>query len=228
MTIYGYTRVSSEEQIDGTSLETQRTMSVGVAMANELPTDNIEWLEDAAVSGGSAFFKRPAVATVELRQGDVIICAALDRFSRDARDCLNAIHQLQQLGPALFLNGHGDVTSEQNVTGRLMLEVMAAFAGHERRLIGARTTRGRRAKRRSGGFVGGTAQFGYRVEGEGKAARLVAEPWRKAAMADMRRWKDSGKSLRAIAALISERYASTSHMAVKRALDGRAPGKPLS
>ena len=48
MTIYGYIRVSTEDQIDNTSLETQKSMIEGVAKANQLPDNKIVWLEDVA------------------------------------------------------------------------------------------------------------------------------------------------------------------------------------
>jgi len=220
--IYGYTRVSTEEQADGTSLATQRTMIQGVALASQLPTD-ITYLADPGVSGSVPFFSRPAVATLDIQPGDIIICSALDRFSRDARDCLNTIHELKELGVRLFLNGHGDVTDEGNVTARLMLEIMAAFAGHERRVIKERTTRGRRAKRERGGFIGGEAPWGCAIQGEGKDAIVVELPQRREALGKMRELRDAGKSYRDIAQLISTQYnLATSHMKVKRALDAES------
>ena len=223
--IYGYTRVSTEEQADGTSLDTQQRQITGVAMANDLDTEII-WLADAGISGSVEFFDRPAVATLDLQEGDIIICSALDRFSRDARDCLNAIHELKSLGIRLFLNGHGDVTDDANTTGRLMLEVMAAFAGHERRTIKERCARGRKAKKDAKGHIGGSAPWGYCVIGEGREARLEQLPIRARAVATMVAMKHQGKSLRVIAHQVQSLYdLPTSHMAVKRALDGR--GKSL-
>ena len=218
MTIYGYTRVSTDEQGDGTSLDTQRTMITGVAMSNALPTD-ITFIAEAGVSGGSAFFNRPAVSPINWQPGDVIICSALDRFSRDARDCLNAIHKLKELGVSLFLNGHGDVTDDANLTGRLMLEVMAAFAGHERRIIKDRCAKGRRAKRQAGGHIGGSAPYGFRIEGTGKDAQLQPLEWQEDAYRDMRSMHARGLSLRAIAKRLSDEYDDVSHMSVSRALN---------
>jgi len=220
--IYGYTRVSTEEQAEGTSLATQQSMIQGVALANQLPTD-ITFLQDPGVSGSVPFFARPAVATLDIQPGDIIICSALDRFSRDARDCLNTIHDLKARGVRLFLNGHGDVTDDGNLTARLMLEIMAAFAGHERRVIKERTMRGRRAKRERGGFIGGEAPWGCKVEGEGKESKVVELPFRREAIGMMRVLRDEGKSYRDIAQLVTAKYKlPTSHMKVKRALDAQS------
>ena len=223
--IYGYTRVSTEEQAGGTSLQTQQRQITGVAMAADLTSD-IVWLSDAGISGATDFFSRPAVATLELGPGDIIICSALDRFSRDARDCLNAIHELKRQDIKLFLNGHGDVTDDANISGRLMLEVMAAFAGHERRTIKERCNRGRKAKKAAKGHIGGSAPWACVIIGEGREARVEPMPERGKAIAMMQILRAAGRSYREIAHHVSARYhLPTSHMAVKRALDGR--GKPV-
>ena len=62
--IYGYTRVSTDEQAGGTSLQTQQRQITGVAMAADLTSD-IVWLSDAGISGATDFFSRPAVATLD-------------------------------------------------------------------------------------------------------------------------------------------------------------------
>ena len=220
--IYGYTRVSTDEQADGTSLQTQQRQITGVAMANDLATD-IVWLIDAGISGATDFFARPAVATLRLEPGDVIVCSHIDRFSRDARFCLNAIHELKEQGVRLILNGHGDVTDDANTTGRLMLEVMAAFAGHERRTIKERCNRGRNAKKEGNGHIGGSAPWCCKVVGEGREARVEALPQRERAIATMRELRASGLSLRDVAQVITALYdVPTSHMAVKRALDAES------
>ena len=215
--IYGYTRVSTDEQAEGTSLQTQQRQITGVAMANDLATD-IVWLIDAGISGATDFFARPAVATLRLEPGDVIVCSHIDRFSRDAR-----IHELKEQGVRLILNGHGDVTDDANTTGRLMLEVMAAFAGHERRTIKERCNRGRNAKKEGNGHIGGSAPWCCKVVGEGREARVEALPQRERAIATMRELRASGLSLRDVAQVITALYdVSTSHMAVKRALDAES------
>tara|TARA_R100001443_G_scaffold45322_1_gene58331 strand:+ start:367 stop:1056 length:690 start_codon:yes stop_codon:yes gene_type:complete len=173
MTIYGYIRVSTEDQIDNTSLETQKSMIEGVAKANQLPDNKIVWLEDGGISGVKPFMERPAVAPKVFRNGDVIIVSALDRFSRDMRDCLNAVHELKERRVKLIINGHGDVTDDSNLYSRLMFEILGAFAGHERRTIRMRMANGKKAKSKKGGYIGGKVPWGMEVVGEGQDANLV-------------------------------------------------------
>ena len=218
--IYGYTRVSTEEQADGTSLGTQQRQITGVAMASDLSSE-IEWLVDAGVSGATDFFSRPAVKEIDLQAGDIIICSNIDRFTRDARFCLNSIHELKRRKVSLFLNGHGDVTDDNNVAGRLMLEIMAAVAGHERRAINERCSRGRTTKKANGGHIGGSAPWGTMVIGKGKDAK-IKDIFREQAIARMVFLRTGNLSYREIAQIISRDYDEPiSHMAVSRILNGQ-------
>lgn len=223
MKTYGYIRVSTTEQVDGTSLDEQRRQIAGNALAHDLAIDR--WIEDGGVSGADPFFGRLANHGVELQPGDTIIVAKLDRFSRDLLDALQSIQECSRLGVKLIVNGHGDVTDESNIYARLMLEILCAFAGHERRVIKARQREGQAAKRARGGHIGGSAPFGYRVEGHGKDARLVPVEDQQTAIKDMVKLYGEGHSLRAIAAHVQAGYGlRVSHEAVRRIInDNREP-----
>lgn len=214
MAVYGYIRVSTEEQVEGTSLDEQRRVITGNAMVQALHIDR--WLEDA-VSGALPFMQRLADHGVELRAGDVLIVSKLDRFSRDLRDALNTIEACKQQGVRLIIDGHGDVTDEGNLVARLMLEIMLAFAGHERRIIKDRQIRGQRAKRQKNGHLGGDPPFGYRVVGRGKAAMLEPDPVTHPALATIRQLHAQGYSSRKISAALMQYHAlKVSHVAVCR------------
>jgi DNA invertase Pin-like site-specific DNA recombinase len=215
MTTYGYIRVSTTEQVDGTSLAEQRRQIEGNAMAHGLTIDR--WIEDGGVSGAEPFFGRLADHGVEIQQGDTIIVAKLDRFSRDLLDALTSIKECTRLSVKLIVNGHGDVTDETNIYARLMLEVLCAFAGHERRVIKARQKDGQAAKRARGGHIGGSAPFGYQVVGQGRQARLEPVEEQQQAIKDMVELKSEGHSLRAIAKHVEVGYGlKISHEAVRR------------
>jgi DNA invertase Pin-like site-specific DNA recombinase len=100
---YGYIRVSTTEQVEGTSLETQRRQILGNAMTHDLTIDH--WIEDAGISGAMKFFDRLAAHGVELQPGDTIVVAKLDRFSRDAADALSSIETMRENKVALIING---------------------------------------------------------------------------------------------------------------------------
>jgi len=217
MTTYAYMRVSTLEQVDGTSLSNQKRECKGLAMTGGLYIET--YIEDKGVSGATSFFDRMTAHNVTLKAGDVVIVAKLDRFSRDAADALNTIKVLKGQGVRLIINGHGDVTDDTNIMARLILEVMAVFAGHERRVIKSRQKDGQAAKKARGGHIGGSAPFGYRVEGKGHKAELVADEQQQAALLDVIAWHGEKMSLRGISAQVKVKHGVVvSHESVRRAI----------
>jgi DNA invertase Pin-like site-specific DNA recombinase len=225
MAVFGYARVSTEEQADGTSLSEQRRQIAGLAMTAGL--EGLEYVEDAGVSGITPILRRPAGARLaDLQRGDVVIVAKLDRLSRDLIDALTVIRDWEAAGVRLIINGYGDCTGPyaQGSTGRLVIEVMAVFAGHERRVLKERQRDGQAAKRRAGGHIGGAPPFGFRKVGAGRAARLEADPAQQEAIATMRDLAAEGMSSRAIAAAVQERHGvSVSHVTVRMTLSREVP-----
>jgi len=214
MTVYGYIRVSTDNQEDNTSFRvTQPKRILGLAHANDIDDVDV-WLRDPGVSGAVDFLERPALREIELQEGDVILCSGLDRFSRDARDCLNMVHRFKQIGVTLIINGHGVVTEPSNLTGTLLLEVMAVFTTHERRNIRERMILGRRAKKAAGGYIGGKVPWGCYLD---EARNVMELGQREPALQQIREeWAD-GVSLRNIAAKVEEEWRiPTSYQAVRR------------
>jgi DNA invertase Pin-like site-specific DNA recombinase len=220
MTVIGYARVSAEEQVDGTSLAEQRRQIAGLAMTAGL--EGLEYLEDAGVSGVTPILRRPAGARlVDLQRGDVVIVAKLDRLSRDLIDALTVIRDWEAAGVRLIINGYGDCTGPhaQGSTGRLVIEVMAVFAGHERRVLKERQRDGQAAKRRAGGHIGGLTPFGSRKVGAGRAARLEPDPAQQEAIVTIRTLAQQGMASRAIAAAVQTQHGLTvSHVTVRAVL----------
>ena len=219
MTVYGYVRVSTTEQVDNTSMQEQKRQIAGNAMSHNLVID--QFIEDGGVSGADPFFARLEANGVTLQQGDTVIVAKLDRFSRDLLDALQSIKKCKELGVKLIINGHGDVTDSSNIYAQLMLEILCSFAGHERRVLKERQKQGQAAKRKAGGHLGGSAKFGYTIQGTGQAAVLVEKPEEQAALAYAKEMRATGISFRAISAILKTSHGViVSHEAIRRALQG--------
>ena len=229
MTIYGYKRVSTDEQVKGTSLQTQKTMIEGVAKSNLLDENAIVWLEEKGISGGKKFFERPAVEDIEFKKGDIIIVAALDRFNRDVVDCLTTVKEFKKQGIILIINGHGDVTDDGNIYSTFMMQIMAVFAEWERVKIKERQKRGIKEKRERGGYLGGMNPWGCDKIGKGQMAVLQQKPERRKAIEAMVRLNSEGKGSRPIADYISKKYMKVSHQTVIHLLDelGCEKGQPV-
>ena len=216
--IYGYTRVSTDEQADGTSLGTQAEIIAG-------KHDVDEWLEDAGVSGTVYFFDRPSMRGVQLEPGDQIVCYDPSRFSRDHFHGERALHQLTKLDVQVTSVQLGDM-NKTNACQRGPSRVMSVVADIYREELLEKCDIGRKAKKSRGGHIGGSAPWACVIIGEGREARVEPLPERGKAIAMMQILRGAGRSYREIAHHVSARYhLPTSHMAVKRALDGR--GKPV-
>ncbi len=175
-TLAVYLRVSGEEQKRRGTIENQRTaLDRYLAAYGILPYGSYE---DAAVSGHFiAFAKRPEgarlLADAKAGQIKTVLVAKLDRFGRNAREILDAVHELEQAGAHLVsLKEHFDTSTP---VGRLMLTMLAAIAEYEWEMIMDRTEAGMERGLTAGRWQGGPPPYGYRVEGKNQTAHLVAD-----------------------------------------------------
>jgi putative DNA-invertase from lambdoid prophage Rac len=222
MTIFGYSRVSTTDQAEGTSLEDQRAriewVVDGMKRARSAPRPEVQHYQDAGVSGSTHMTERPQGGyMVELlSRGDILIVAKLDRAFRSAEDALRTARELQERGVDLIV---ADISTDPvtNGVGKMFFTMLAALAEFERERILERTRDGRRGKKARGGFIGGTVPFGYRVEGEGSQAHLVEVPEEQAALASILELREAGLSLRDVATQVNERHGtSISYQVVRR------------
>lgn len=207
MAIYGYTRVSTAQQVDGTSLSDQRRRIQAIADFHGWTVD--DYFEDRGVSGGDALHTRPAGNDLlaMLKPGDTLIVSKLDRLFRSAEDALQRTNKWMKVGIDLVL---GDVSVDpvtKDGVGRLFFTMLAAMAEFERNRINERTAAGREAKKQVDGYLGGHVPFGYERRGKGRNSRLVAHPVLFEARAKMIAARLRGESLREIRKAIEEKFA---------------------
>lgn len=136
-----YARVSTAEQ----SLELQ----IDALKAAGVIDDD---LHVEKVSGAAS--KRPRLdwALTTLREGDTFVVWRLDRLARNMIDLLTRLQDIEKAGAKFkSLSENFDTTT---ATGRLVLNIMGAFAQFERDIIIKRTRAGMRAARERGIQVG--------------------------------------------------------------------------
>ncbi|CAL4859982.1 recombinase family protein [Microbacterium sp. MM2322] len=168
-----YARVSTEMQVDNTSLPEQR--EVCEAAIRMRGWELVDSYVDEGLSGKDD--TRPAWRQMlqDARDGkiDAVVVAKLDRFARKAGDAIRETDRLSDMGVDLV------VVKEQidmsTPAGRAMRTMLAGFAEFEADTIVARTTAGQRAKGRAGGWVGSKPPFGWRLEGTKRDARPVPD-----------------------------------------------------
>lgn len=126
----------------------------------------------------------------------------LDRLFRDAADALAQTRAWDRAGVALHLCDMADGTVDtSSPMGRMLLTMLAGFAEFERALIAERTRTALRHKKARGEFTGGRTPYGGRVE----AGALVEDEGERAAIAEARRPRAEGRSLRAVADAMADR-----------------------
>jgi DNA invertase Pin-like site-specific DNA recombinase len=180
-----------------------------------------ELIEEPGVSGSKPLGDRPEGGPLlaRLGKGDVLIVAKLDRAFRNAADALATAERLKARKVDLIVADMGSEPVTQNGVSRMFFGMLALVAEFERERIRERSAEGRAAKRQGGGHIGGSAPFGYRKIGAGRAARLEPDPVQQAALAEMQKLAAEGLASRAIAAAVRARHGlAVSHVTVRAAL----------
>ena len=129
--IVAYARVSTDDQ---TCENQRRTISARYAVS--------KWFTDDGVSGAIAATERPSMAALlaYVREGDVVIVAAIDRLGRNTIDVLCTVEALKAKGVSVVSMREGfDLATP---AGKLMLTMLAAVAELERENLKARQLAG--------------------------------------------------------------------------------------
>lgn len=161
-----YSRVSTADQVEGTSLDTQKAWCL--AQINKMGMEFFGEYSDRGLSGADE--TRPGWQSLltDARSGkfDAVFVYDLDRFTRDMFHGLQATRELRALGISLHdaKDPNSDAASDSS---QLMTGFRLLIAEEERRKIKERTVRGQRAKLDAGLWPGGKPCFGWRLEGIG-------------------------------------------------------------
>lgn len=169
------TRVSTEDQVDGTSLGDQLRLCQSLIEARGWAFTGKVY-EDAGVSG--TVENRPAL-TEALRDAakgefEVLVALNLSRLSRKQWISAKAIDDLAELDVA-FVSVQESFIDTTTHAGRAMAGVFSSFAQMDRDSIVEKTARGQRAKGAAGLWPGGHPPFGWRLEGFKRDARPVPD-----------------------------------------------------
>jgi DNA invertase Pin-like site-specific DNA recombinase len=219
---FAYCRVSSDEQVEnGQSLAVQEQQLRGWAMQHDRQIAAV--YVEPGISSGIAFQERPEGGKLwgELRKGDVLVAAKLDRMFRSASDCLAVVEAFKARGISLFLldlNGGADDVSGNGIA-RLFLTIVSAFAEFERDRIGERIRATKRAQKARGEYLGGVTPFGWTYDAERK---LVEVPEQQRAIKRIHRLAGQGLSPYKISADLAERGVKLSHVTVRKIIAARA------
>ncbi len=205
MKTVGYVRVSTDRQAErGISLEAQAEKIRAMAFVQ-----GAELGEIIVESGESAkSLNRPGMAKllamVDAGKVKAVIVAKLDRLTRSVKDLCELLERFERRGVALVSVAESLDTG--SAAGRLVLNIMAAVSQWEREAIGERTRDALSHKRGQGERVGNIA-FGSRLSADGK--HVEPDPGEQGALAEIRRLRHEGATLRGIAATLNRQAIRT-------------------
>lgn len=159
-----YIRVSTEMQVDGYSLDGQKTILERYAEREGM---KIVYIYEDAGKSGKSINGRPSFKQLlsDIQNGleiDYILVYKLSRFGRNAADILNSLEFIQSYDINLICVEDGIDSSQ--TSGRLLISVLSAVAEIERENILEQTMNGRKEKARQGKWNGGFAPYGYKLE----------------------------------------------------------------
>ena len=184
--VYLYTRVSTTMQIDGYSLDAQKTKMKVFCDYNEYEIAG-EY-EDAGKSGksieGRVSFNQ-MMEDIKSGKDEVsyVLVFKLSRFGRNVADVLATLQVMQDFGVNLICVEDGIDSSKD--AGKIMISVLSAVAEIERENIRVQTMEGRMRKAREGKWNGGFAPYGYSLidgklevnEEEAVAIRMIFDQY---------------------------------------------------
>ena len=147
-TVFCYARASTFEEVRAGSNERQKDI-----MEHFCKSKNWDYkiYEDKAKTGANmdrVGFKK-MMSDIEKEKPYAIVVAKIDRYARSLIDLLNSIQVLSEkdIGFISVQDSGIDTTSPN---GRLLLQILGAFAEFERNMINSRTSAGREKARAMG------------------------------------------------------------------------------
>jgi len=169
-----YARVSSEDQVSGTSLDDQvdKCLKQAAVYGWEIPPERV--FVDDGYTGSN--LERPAMArlreSIATGQVDCVMVFKLDRLSRNIRDTVNLVLEEWSKEHRVVFRSVTEDFNTNSPLGTLIFSILASFAHFERDVIRDRTENGRRRRFAQGRRAAGDAPFGY-VRGEVNGTMLI-------------------------------------------------------
>lgn len=169
----GYQRVSTNGQIDGESLRTQRSSIQDYCASRGW--ELVKVYEDAGISGAKD--DRPALQTLlsAVKAGDIeaVVVRDLSRFGRSARGLLNNIQTLKDCSVTFISLKEG--IDGSGAYGQFMLTILAAIAELEMEMITSRMKENRLARWRDRRIFCGKPPYGYRWNSKERRIEIVPD-----------------------------------------------------
>lgn len=190
-------------------------MLIGYARASTDDQDTAAQVTSLKAAGCRRIFREKASAgrwdrpelnrlLDHLRKADVLVVSKLDRLSRSLRDVLTIMERLRRAGA-----GFRSLTEAVDTTapaGRMLMQMVGAFAGFERAMLRERTKAGLDAARREGRIGGRRPKLSPQQQSE--IRKMIGKGDKTAA--------DAARLFKVHPATVSRLLARTDAKALKR------------
>lgn len=177
--VFVYARVSHRSSVEsGRGLKDQLYTCCNYAadLAEKSNLKNGGEFVDSGVSAYSKNFQdRPSGLFKELRKGDHVVCANLDRMFRSLRDMSNTLYDLHSMGIIVHFVKEGVNTADS--LGMAFISVIGAFADMEAQLISARNREFRAVLDSQGKYGGGGVPIFWKIEKRESGRILVRDKY---------------------------------------------------
>lgn len=204
-----YVRVSSEDQVSGTSLDDQvdKCLKQAAIYGWEVAPERV--FIDDGYSGST--LDRPAMARLRqvIAEGsvDCVIVYKLDRLSRNIRDTVNLVLEEWSKEYKVTFRSVTEDFNTNSPLGTLIFSILASFAHFERDVIRDRTENGRRRRFMQGRRATGEPPYGY-LQGEVNGT-MVIQPEQADVVRRIFRLYLRGLGFMRVAAALNESGVST-------------------
>lgn len=190
-----YMRISTYNQIDNTSIETQREKIELYCKLNDI--EIVKEFKDEAISAKHDYTRENYQKLIEFIKDkenkiNCIIVYKSDRIHRSLKNLMNMIADIQKLDiDFISVTEQFDTSSPQ---GMLFLQMIGSFSEFERKLIAERTKSGRVANNKRELSSGGRPPFGYYMENK----KLLVNKEEAETVKEIFKLRNKGLSLREI------------------------------
>lgn len=212
-----YLRVSSQEQRDQGTIETQRAAADRYVRLQDITPYG--WYADDGVSGTIPFAERPEgrrlLADVAAGHINAVLVWKLNRLGRNALGVLRAVEAFEQAGVRLICITESFDTSTP--AGRLQLNMLAGIAQFDRDNILENTAEGMDRRLREQKWMGGRVSYGYRAEGARREAHLALDEEEASVVRLVYHlYVDERRSLQGVADVLNSKSVPTQFVRVGR------------
>ncbi len=204
--VIGYTRVSTQEQVEGFGLDVQEAGIRAYCKAHGLRLVVI--YSDAGISGSNGLAARQglgeALAQIESGKASALVVYRFDRLARDVILQETLIRQLQQHSADVVSVQEPAMEGDEH-TRVMVRQILGVLAQYERAVIRGRMMGGKAAKVAAGGYGGGRPAYGTMADNKA----LVENPDEAVIVATVVTKRQAGESYRAIASALADAGHST-------------------